>query len=108
MNNSTLIIVFIILAIIFCYLPLKQVRQAQLIRRRKIRKTARKERNSMNELLQSYLGKDCAIYMGSMNGVTGTITRIVDNWIEVNYKGQTKIINADYISQIDIREPKMK
>lgn len=78
------------------------------MQRIKKRRMQRKETISMNELLQSYLGKECAIYTTGMSGVSGTITRIVDNWVEVTYKEQTKLINADYISQIDMMKPKVK
>ena len=55
----------------------------------------------MNELIKNYIGKEVIIYTHSSSGVTGTVTRIEDNWIEVeDRKGKKQLVNCDYISRI--------
>ncbi|WP_019679273.1 DUF6897 domain-containing protein [Ruminococcus flavefaciens] len=54
----------------------------------------------MNELIKNYIGKEVVIYVSS-SGVSGVVTKIEDNWIEVeNKNGQKQLLNADYISRI--------
>lgn len=55
----------------------------------------------MNELVKGYIGKEVIVWAGSSSGVTGTITKIEDNWVEVEDKnGNKQILNTDYISRI--------
>ena len=44
----------------------------------------------MNELIKSYIGKEVIIWAGSSSGVTGTMTRIEDNWVEIEDKDGNK------------------
>ena len=55
----------------------------------------------MNELIKKYIGKEVIIYTSSASGVTGTVTAIEDNWVEIEDKnGQKQIVNSDYVSRI--------
>lgn len=55
----------------------------------------------MNELIRNYINKEVILYTSSSAGVTGTVTRIEDNWIEVeDNKGNKQIVNIDYITRI--------
>lgn len=55
----------------------------------------------MNELVRSYIGKEVIVWAGSSSGVTGTMTKIEENWVEIEDKnGSTQILNIDYISRI--------
>lgn len=55
----------------------------------------------MNELVKSYIGKEVIVWAGTSSGVTGTATRIEENWLEVEDKdGNKQILNTDYISRI--------
>ena len=55
----------------------------------------------MNELIKSYIGKEVIIWAGSSSGVTGTLTKIEENWVEVEDKdGNKQILNTDYISRV--------
>ena len=54
----------------------------------------------MNELIKTFIGKN-VIISGYSTDTEGIITKIEDNWIEVeNRKGKKQLINCDYISRI--------
>ncbi|MCR4781037.1 MAG: hypothetical protein K5876_08085 [Ruminiclostridium sp.] len=76
-----------------------QRRQAKVARRNRIRR--RTGENTMNELVKNYIGKEVIVWAGTSSGVTGTATRIEENWLEVEDKdGNKQILNTDYISRI--------
>ena len=55
----------------------------------------------MNELIKNYIGKEIIVWTSSSNGITGTITRLEENWVELEDNlGNKQIINTDYISRI--------
>ncbi len=91
---------FILFLVLFV-LPAQRARQLRQLR------IAKKNRNkrekgvfTMNELIKNYIGKEVVIYV-STSGVSGTVTKIEDNWVEVEDKnGQKQLLNADYISRI--------
>lgn len=57
--------------------------------------------STMNELVQSYIGKDCLINCSEFSGgVCGIIKVVNDNWIQVQTKQGMEIINMDFISRI--------
>ena len=75
---------------------LRQVRTAKRNRMRRI-----KGEHIMNELVNSYINKEVIIYTNYSSGVTGTVTKIEDNWVEIKDKnGNRQILNTDYISRI--------
>ena len=91
---------FILFLVLFI-LPAQRARQ---LRRIRIAKKNRNKRNkgefTMNELIKNYIGKEVVIYV-STSGVSGTVTKIEDNWVEVeNKNGQKQLLNTDYISRI--------
>ncbi|WMJ24126.1 hypothetical protein RBG61_05530 [Paludicola sp. MB14-C6] len=53
-----------------------------------------------NELILGYVGQ-CVTINCSGTGAYGTITRIVDNWLELEYNGKKKLINIDFITAIE-------
>lgn len=57
-----------------------------------------------NEMIAQYIGKECMIYAGSYGvNVTGKIVSVNENWIELELKkGNTQLVNADYIQSIKI------
>ena len=56
-----------------------------------------------NEMLKNLIGKKCTVCSQNSFGVTGVITNIEDNWLEItNDKGIAKYLNADYVTNIDI------
>ena len=57
-----------------------------------------------NELIKSYIGKVCTISSGSFGPTFKRvkIIEVVDNWIKVEGKGKTDLINIDFIQNIKI------
>ena len=54
-----------------------------------------------NELIKKYVGKKCIVTTGSFgSSVTGQISAVEDNWIEINTKKGPQLVNADYITNI--------
>ena len=55
----------------------------------------------MNELIKSFIGKNVRI-SGDSTGTEGIITKIEDNWIEVeDRKGKKELVNCDLVSRIE-------
>lgn len=60
-----------------------------------------------NELLKKYIGARCAVSTGSFgSSVTGVITALEDNWIEVTTGKGPRLLNADYVTNITQIAPK--
>lgn len=86
------------------FLPLISVwaSNQHLSRIRQIKRKQRKEGIKMNnELVSEYVGKNVSLNGNGMLGVTGIVTKVVDNWLELEYKSKKKLINIDYISSIE-------
>lgn len=91
--------ILIIFLVIIPAARARQLRQVRVSKRNKAKR--RKGEIIMNELVKSYIGKEVIIWAGSSSGVTGTMTKIEENWVEVEDKnGNTQILNTDYISRI--------
>jgi hypothetical protein len=74
---------------------MRQIRRARLNRRKRSNGGI-----NMNELIKTFIGKN-VIISGYSTDTEGIITKIEDNWIEVeNRKGKKQLINCDYISRI--------
>ena len=84
-----------------CMIPAANARKLQQVRT--ARRNRLKRQNGgmdMNELIKSFIGKNVLI-TGTSSGVEGTITKIEDNWIEVeDKKGSKQLVNTDYVSCI--------
>ncbi len=60
--------------------------------------------NMTNEVLKKYIGKNCKISTGSFGTtVKGKIIEVNENWIEVQTKNGSEVINADYIQSVKIQ-----
>ena len=61
-----------------------------------------KERATMtNEIIQKFIGKTCYISNGTLGErVVGKLTEINANWIEVETKKGTVLLNLDYVQNI--------
>ena len=91
-------ILFMLLFIIPAY-KARQQRQKRIAKRNRLKRN--KEGIKMNEVIKSYIGKEVIIYTGGSSGVSGIVTKLEDNWIEIEYKDKNKqIVNLDYISRI--------
>lgn len=82
-------------------IPASNARKIRQIRRAKQNRNKRKLGGmTMNELIKSFIGKNVILY-GYSSGAEGTITKIEDNWIEVeDKKGKKQLVNIDYVSRI--------
>lgn len=102
MDSSTWIGIYLPLFIIFLIIiPQKQELKKTVLM--KIKK--RRDGITMtNEIIKRYIGKNCKIYTGSFGtSVTGKITNVEDNWLEVKTKKGIELINADFIYNIKIK-----
>lgn len=60
--------------------------------------------NMTNEIIKKYIGKNCIISTGSFGTtVNGKIIEVNENWIEVQTKKGSELINADYIQSVKIK-----
>lgn len=100
MDSSTLTI-FIVLIVLFLIFFQEEKTKKEFIRqiRKKIQQRKKGDFSIMNEIIKNYLGKECIITTLSST-IAGTIESIEDNWISVQGKGGSEIINIDYISRI--------
>ena len=77
----------------------RQMHLAALAKRNRMKR--KKGETKMNELVKEYVGKEIIAWTYSSSGVTGTVTRIEDNWIEIKDKdGNLQLLNIDHISRI--------
>lgn len=53
----------------------------------------------MNEIIKSFIGKECLIYTFQTQ-ITGVIESLENNWISIKTGDSSEIINIDYISRI--------
>ena len=59
----------------------------------------------MNELIQSFVGKECAVACAGLYSYVGTIEEAKENWITLREKnGTAHLINLDYV--YDVKEVK--
>ena len=56
-----------------------------------------------NEMILKYVGKNCKISNGAYGSTTaGEIISVNENWIEIETKKGTELINADFIQSIKV------
>ena len=60
----------------------------------------------MNELIQRFIGKQCQIYSENGNSVQGMIETVEGNWVSVQTKQGTELVNLDYVSRIKEKKSK--
>lgn len=103
MDSSIWITIYLPLFILlFVFLP--QIRNIQKLVLRKIKKK-KGWVNVTNEVIKKFINKNCKISAGSFGiNVVGKIIDVKENWIEVETKKGTELINADFIQSIKIKE----
>ncbi len=78
-------------------------RRRRIVRKRNKEKGV--ERKMPTEMLQAFIGKKVTIVTtGSAMGFEGTIVKIEDNWIMLEGKKYTQIINGDAVNYINIKK----
>lgn len=96
MDTATWIAIYLPLLLVL-FLAMQAGRQRLIAKRRR----KRSERPMTNELLKSYVGCRCIVSTGSFGStVTGTVSAVSDNWIEVTTKQGARLLNADYVTNI--------
>jgi len=99
MNPAIWIAIYLPIFILLFIIPAENRRKigmAQKIKRK------RGNQKMSNEMIKGYIGKLCNISLSGENYQKVTITEVVDNWVKLDNKGQTNLVNADYILSIII------
>lgn len=102
MNLSVWIAIY--LPIIIIYLIV--IPQQQAIQRAIVIKKHKKEGviGMTHEVIRKYIGKRCQISTGTYGiKVTGVITAITGNWIEIETKKDVELVNAEYVQNIKVK-----
>lgn len=60
----------------------------------------------MNELIQRFVGKQCQICSENGNTVQGVVETVEGNWVSVQTKAGTELVNLDYVSRIKEKKSK--
>lgn len=94
MNPSFYGVFMIWIVILLLYRQRKNVRRVCRVRRKKRGKIA------MNELIRRFVGKQCYVYSENGNAVLGVVETVEGNWVSVQTKQGTELVNLDYISRI--------
>ena len=102
MNTGTWIAVYLPLIFIFLIMIPEKNRKIYMARLLKKRKG---ERNMTNEMIMSLIGETCDISTGSLDSAYSAVkvVDVVENWIKVEKKGKSDLINIDYVQGIKIR-----
>ena len=91
----------LIIAIIICW---SSVFYNRMLANKRLKRKRKGEKAKMpTEMLKEFLDKDCTITLfNEIVGVQGKIVAIEENWIKVEEKKRTRIINGDMIRDISI------
>lgn len=102
MDTGTIIAIYLpALILLFVIIPMQFNEQVLTLRRNK--KSRRRNRILEYELLKRFIGKNCKISTGTYGStISGKISDVKDNWIEVETKKGTEIINADFVFTIKL------
>ena len=97
MEPAQWIAIYLPLFVLFFVILPAQRRRQMIVRRKK------KGNQAMtNELLSTLVGRNARLSTGSLGtAVTGRIQSVHDNWIEVETRKDTVLLNAEYV--VDIR-----
>jgi len=59
-----------------------------------------------NEIITALIGKTCTITTGNSfaGTIIGKITKVADNWIEVETKKCTELVNMDYVIDVKVKQ----
>jgi len=101
MSTGTFIAIYLpILIVLFVILPTN--RRHKFVARKL--KKRRGEKVMSNELIKSCIGKICSISTGSFGTSYSKveIVEVADNWIKIQGKSNSDIVNIDFITNIKI------
>ncbi len=60
----------------------------------------------MNELIQRFIGKQCQVFSENGNCVQGVVETVDGNWVSMQTKQGTELVNLDYVSRIKEKKAK--
>ena len=101
MNTGTWVAIYMPLLIIF-FIILPQQRAVQKAVLLKIRKRIGVVEMT-NELIKRYIGKNCLISTGTFGtNVKGKIIDVNENWLEVETKKGSELVNVEFIQSIKL------
>lgn len=101
MNAGVFIAIYLPIFIVIFVMRPNSLKRMFLVR--KLKKN-RGENKMTNELIKSCIGKTCNISTGSF-GASYTkveVIEVVDNWIKVQAKGKTDLVNIDFVQTIKV------
>lgn len=103
MNSSMWIAIYMPLFILFFVIvPQKREMERAVLLIKKKRKGVI---IMTNEVIKKYIGKICKISSGSLGtNVVGKIIDVNENWLEVETKKGSELINADFIQSIKVKQ----
>ena len=56
-----------------------------------------------NEIMEKLIGQNCMIYcFETGSNVQGRVVKISDNWIEVETKKGTELVNSDFVAKFKV------
>lgn len=101
MDAGVWIAIYLPLFVIFFVVYPNNAKKIKLIRQLKKRKGVKV---MSNELIGDLVGKEVLITTGSLGSSYNkvTVVEVVDNWIKVEKKGKTDLINIDFVQGIKI------
>ncbi len=101
MDAGVWIAIYLPLFVIFFVVYPNNVKKIKLIRQLKKRKGVKV---MSNELIGDLVGKEVLISTGSLGSSYNkvTVVEVVDNWIKVEKKGKSDLINIDFVQGIKI------
>ena len=101
MNSSTWIAIYMpLFMLLVVILPQQREMQRLVMIKKKKRKGLI---NMTNEVIKKYVGKKCNIFTGSYGtNIKGKIIAVNENWIEVETKKGSELVNAEFIQSIKI------
>lgn len=103
--NYLLLLLILVAIIPSLLLPRNNDLEQEIIRH----KQKGRKRKMPLELLKEFVGKECSIVLvGGGFGVDGTIVAVEENWIKVEEKNRTRLINGDMIREISVMKEKNK
>lgn len=102
MNTGTMVAIYMPLIIIFLIvIPQQRALLKSIVLKMKKRRGVA---IMTNELLQKYIGKTCHISTGTFGvNLYGKIIAINENWIEVETKKGSELINSEFIQHIKVK-----
>ena len=99
MNGSYIAVLVLLFVVIIPWIN----RQKRLAVIKHIKnKKYNKENNSMKELAQQFIGKECIIYTvtGTDSVIKGIVKEVTDGGIVVEKKDGTEAVNLEYVTRI--------